>query len=107
MKLKLHIALVQFMNVYRLVVPVFACAVINAAPLPVIAQLLLGFWGPALLIWIIPVDCGQPGCTGRMKATSERLSFWQVSEVLKCDNCGAVHQATILNPNIDFSVESF
>jgi hypothetical protein len=92
MNLKLHIALVRFMNVYRLVVPNFACAVISVASLPVIALLLIGFWGPALLIWIVPVDCDQPGCTGRMKAT-------------KCDNCGTVQRATIFSPNIDFSVE--
>ena len=105
MNVRLHIALDQFFNVFRLVTPIFGCIAIASAPIPVIVMILLVYFAPLLLMWLIPADCIGMGCTGRMRLTTERVSFWRVSSLYQCDNCGTIHRAEIFNPNVEFTVE--
>jgi len=107
MNVRLHVALDQFFNFCRLVAPLLVCATIGWAPIPVVALILLTYFAPLLLTWLIPVDCISTGCTGRMQLTTERRSFWLVSVLYKCDNCGTVYQAEIFNPNVEITVEFF
>jgi len=105
MNVRLHIALDQFFNVFRFVTPIFGCAAIASGSIPVIVLALLVCFTPLLLTWLIPADCTRMGCTGRMQLTTERVSFWRVSSLYECDNCGTVYRAVIFNPNFEITAD--
>ena len=105
MNIKLHVALYRFFSIYRLIAPILACAVLASASPYIIGVFALIYFAPLLLTWLLPVECINSGCTGRMELTSERTSFWLVNYLYKCDNCGVVFQEKILDPNIEITVE--
>jgi hypothetical protein len=104
MSVKQHIELNKFFHVYRLVFPFFFC-LITVAPIPAIVLVLLAYFTPPLLIWLIPVKCIWMGCTGHMKITTKRIAFWTVRLLYECDTCCAVRRAEIICPNIEVTVE--
>lgn len=104
MNVRLHVALNQFFHVYRLVCPFLICTIFSA-PIPIVVLILLPYFVPLLLTWLVPVECLSRGCTGRMQSTNERLSFWSVILIYKCDTCGKVHREEIFNPDFEITVE--
>lgn len=104
MNVGLHVALNQFFHYYRLVSLFFACAIFSAST-PIVFLLLLPYFAPLLITWLVPVACTSMGCTGRMQVTSERLTFWRVRLLFTCVNCGAVHRAEIFNPDFEITAE--
>jgi hypothetical protein len=105
MSKELHLGLNKFINIYRLVAPLFACVLMSWPPTPFMIILVLTYLLPALLIWIAPVDCDSVECRGQMRVSTERVSFWSVEYRYKCDSCSAVYQAKIFNPNIEVTAE--
>ena len=105
MKINLHLALNRFFNIYRLIAPILACAVLASSSTYMIGAFALVYFAPLLLTWLIPVECIDFGCTGQMKLTSERMSFWFVRNLYRCDTCGTVYEERSFDPNIEITVE--
>ena len=100
MSISLHLTLKKFFNVFRLIAPFFMCGMLIWSPNALVVLILLVFFAPLLLTWLVPVDCARMGCTGRMQVTSERVSFWRERLHYKCELCNDENQAEIFNPNI-------
>lgn len=105
MNIRMHFALNRFFNIFRLIAPLLACAVLASASPYVIGAFVLAYFVPPLLTWLMPVECDSFGCTGYMKYSTERLSFWFVNDLYTCDTCGRVLQEKIFNPDIEVTVE--
>lgn len=104
MSKELHLSLNKFVNIYRLIAPLFLCGA-TWPPNVFVIMVALIYLIPQLLIWFIPVDCFRMGCRGQMQVESERLSFWSVQFHYKCNRCDVEHQAKIFNPDIEVTVE--
>jgi hypothetical protein len=100
-----HLGLNKFINIYRLIAPLFLCGMVSGPPNAFVIMVVLIYLIPQLLIWFVPVDCFVMGCNGRMQVSAERLSFWAVHYQYKCDRCDAERQAKIFNPNIEVTAE--
>lgn len=107
MNVRIHAGLDQAYQVFRLVAPILTCggiALIAAwqssaeARLALVAAAMI-FVGLTLAWLVLPVECNRDGCPGRMSRTAERISFWTVRTVYRCDQCGALSPVEIFNPN--------
>jgi len=111
MNVRVHAGLDQFFQCFRLVVPVLACGgswliylwESSTATRVELVTAGLGLLAVGLIWWLLPVECTRVGCTGRMRRTTQRISFWRVSARYQCDNCDAVHQVEIFDPNFEIT----
>ncbi len=110
MAVEIHVALNWLFEFARLTLPIFLC---SGAWVPLWeassdSQIFLvgAVLGPIalLLAWyVLPIRCIREGCAGRMHRCDERISFWTVRTVYRCEDCGAVHQADICSPNLEIT----
>lgn len=105
MSFSLHITLTRFFHIFRLIAPFFMCGIGWPPSALVVAVILLIYFAPLLILWLVHVDCSRIGCTGRMRVTFERMSFWHVRQLYQCDNCEAEYQAEVFNPDINVTCE--
>jgi len=105
MSIILHMTLNRFFNIFRLVAPFFMCGMVGRPLGPLVAVILLIYFTPLLLTWLVYVNCIRIGCTGRMHITTERLSFWYVKQLYQGDNCSAERQTEVFNPDITITYE--
>ncbi len=86
------------------IIPIIFCSVANSLVNAVI------FMGAYLLVNLIlcslPVSCNTGLCTGRMRQTVSRLSFWKERVHYQCDTCGDVYVADIIYPDITVEVSN-
>lgn len=114
MSIRLHIALYRIFEMARLALPIVLCLGLAAVVqvwdespeshvflvAAMLAPLVIG-----LSWWILPIRCTTEWCAGRMRWTTERISFWQVEAAYHCEDCGAVQVERIFSPNVEVSVE--
>ncbi len=86
------------------ILPIILCSLTKY---PIHAFLFMGgFVVVYVILLYLPVSCSTGFCTGRMRQSVTRISFWEERWSYQCDTCGDVFETEIFAPNISVEVSS-